>query len=73
MALKDYMQLQPSHWVTPNTNDQSYHSSSSLPIATGITMERSKVDVSDCVVTMKHFETALQKIAPSVSQKVYTF
>ena len=73
-ALKDYMQLQPSHWVTPTTAiiDQSDRTMSSLPLATGVTAaaERSKVDVSNCVVGMSHFQVALEKVAPSVSEKV---
>ena len=71
-ALKDHMQLHSAaHWLTP---DQSGRSEPPSPVATrklGGVSEGSEVDVSACVVTMQHFVSALKRVRPSVSGKVY--
>ena len=65
-ALKEYVQLQSSHWVTPDQSDRATSLSSSAIVAA----ERSKVDVSECSVSMHHFISALERVSPSVSEKV---
>ena len=66
MALKDHMKLTSSHWVS---TDQSARATAPSPTATAT--EGSKVDRgTECTVTMQHFLRALDRVRPSVSDKV---
>lgn len=62
-ALKEYMNLESSHWVASN---ESGCGGSSSPGAT----DRGEVDVSGCSLAMHHFLSALSRVKPSVSEEV---